>query len=139
MKRIRYLTTLLVLLLAGSTGLWAQDDTFNPANPPEPGQPPMKLEVTVTPGDAGSVSGTGRYAEGTQVSLYAYVNTGFRFINWTNAEGEEFVSVIAGSTALKPLDAIGDTLTLYQLTCEPLDAISRITVDEADLPDYEHY
>lgn len=56
-----------------------------------------------------------------------------------NAEGEEFVSVIAGSTALKPLDAIGDTLTLYQLTCEPLDAISRITVDEADLPDYEHY
>lgn len=67
---------------------WGQDD-FNPSDPPEPGQPPMKLEVTVTPSDAGSVSGTGRYAEGTQVSLYAYVNTGFRFVNWTNANGDE--------------------------------------------------
>lgn len=55
-----------------------------------------------------------------------------------NAEGEMFVSVIAGSTALKPLDAMGDTLTLYQLTCEPLDQIERITPDEADLPDYVH-
>ena len=55
-----------------------------------------------------------------------------------NAEGEEFVCVIAGSTALKPLDAMGDTLTLYQLTCEPLDAISRITLNEDDLPDYVH-
>ena len=55
-----------------------------------------------------------------------------------NAEGEMFVSVIAGSTALKPLDAMGDTLTLYQLTCEPLDRIERITLDEADLPDYVH-
>ena len=55
-----------------------------------------------------------------------------------NADGEMFVSVIAGSTALKPLDAMGDTLTLYQLTCEPLDSIERITLDEADLPDYVH-
>ena len=55
-----------------------------------------------------------------------------------NADGEMFVSVIAGSTALKPLDAMGDTLTLYQLTCEPLDRIERITLDEADLPDYVH-
>ena len=55
-----------------------------------------------------------------------------------NAEGEEFVCVIAGSTALKPLDAMGDTLTLYQLTCEPLDEIERITLNEEDLPDYVH-
>ena len=55
-----------------------------------------------------------------------------------NADGEMFVSVIAGSTALKPLDAMGDTLTLYQLTCEPLDSIGRITLNEEDLPDYAH-
>ena len=55
-----------------------------------------------------------------------------------NSEGEMFVSVIAGSTALQPLDAMGDTLTLYQLTCEPLDEIERITLDEEDLPDYVH-
>lgn len=86
MKRIRYLS--LLMLLLGSISLWGQDD-FNPADPPEPGQPPMKLEVTVTPGDAGSVSGTGRYAEGTKVTLRAYTNTGFRFISWTNSQNEE--------------------------------------------------
>lgn len=86
MKRIRYLS--LLMLLLGSISLWGQDD-FNPSSPPEPGQPPMKLEVTVTPSGAGSVSGTGRYAAGTQVSLSAYVNSGFRFVNWTNSAGEE--------------------------------------------------
>lgn len=86
MKRIRYLS--LLMLLLGSVSLWGQDD-FNPSSPPEPGQPPMKLEVTVAPSGAGSVSGTGRYAAGTQVSLHAYVNTGFRFVNWTNSNGEE--------------------------------------------------
>ena len=77
-----------MLLLVGSTGSWAQDDTFNPADPPEPGQPPMKLEVMVSPAEAGSVSGVGRYAEGTHVNLTAYVNTGFRFVSWTNAAGD---------------------------------------------------
>ena len=86
MKRIRYLS--LLMLLLGSISAWGQDD-FNPSSPPEPGQPPMKLEVTVMPGDAGSVSGTGRYVEGTQVSLRAYTNTGFRFVCWTNSSGEE--------------------------------------------------
>ena len=55
-----------------------------------------------------------------------------------NADGEMFVTVIAGSTMLEPLDAIGDTLTLYQLTCSAPGEIERMTVDEADLPDYEH-
>lgn len=86
MKRIRYLS--LFMLLLCSMNSWGQDD-FNPTSPPEPGQPPMKLEVTVTPSEAGSVSGTGRYAEGTYVNLRAYVNTGFRFVNWTNANGDE--------------------------------------------------
>lgn len=88
MKRIRYLTTLLVLLLVGSTGLWAQDDTFNPADPPEPEQPAMRLDLRVTPSEAGSASGGGRYAPGKKVGLNAYANTGFRFVKWTNVNGE---------------------------------------------------
>ena len=88
MKRIRYLTTLLVLLLGGSTGLWAQDDTFNPADPPEPEQPAMRLDLHVTPSEAGSASGSGRYAPGKKVILNAYANSGFRFVKWTNANGE---------------------------------------------------
>lgn len=87
MKRIRYLT--LLMLLLGSISSWGQVGSgFNPGNPPEPGQPPMKLQVKVNPAEAGSVSGTGRYVEGTSVDLRAYVNTGFRFVNWTNSAGD---------------------------------------------------
>lgn len=87
MKRIRYLT-LLMLLVVSSTSLWAQDDTFNPTDPPEPEQPAMRLDLSVTPSEAGSASGGGRYAPGKKVSLNAYANTGFRFVRWTNASGE---------------------------------------------------
>lgn len=89
MKRFRYLSLLMLFLC--SMSLWGQDE-FNPSSPPEPGQPPMKLEVTVTPNGAGSVSGSGLYAEGRHVSLKAYTNTGFRFVNWTNSNGEELSS-----------------------------------------------
>lgn len=78
---------LLMLLLWGSLGSWSQDG-FDPVDPPEPGLPPMRLEVTVNPGEAGSVSGAGSYVEGTKVNLQAYVNTGFNFVNWTNNAGE---------------------------------------------------
>ena len=87
MKRIRYLT-LLMLLFVGSTSLWAQDDTFNPADPPEPEQPAMRLDLRVTPAEAGSASGGGRYSPGKKVNLYAYANTGFRFVKWTDSNGE---------------------------------------------------
>ncbi len=87
-KRIRYLTIVL-MLLCGSISSWGQAGSgFDPSAPPEPGQPPMKLQVVVSPADAGSVSGSGRYAEGTAVNLRAYVNTGFRFVSWTNSEGD---------------------------------------------------
>lgn len=56
-----------------------------------------------------------------------------------DADGQIYICIIAGSTMREPLDAVGDTLTLYQLTAMPLDQIARITVDEADLPDYFHY
>ena len=85
MKRIRYLS--LLMLLLGSISLWGQDG-FNPSDPPEPGQPPMRLDIGVVPAEAGSVSGAGRYAAGTKVGLHAYINTGFRFVNWTNSEGD---------------------------------------------------
>lgn len=96
-KRIRYLTMALVLLITGgSTNGWAQEGSaFNPTSPDEPGQPPMKLEVTVSPAEAGSVSGQGRYAEGTRVTLTAYVNTGFRFVGWVDKSG----NVLSTSTS----------------------------------------
>lgn len=81
--------TILLLMLVGTSSMLAQVGSgFDPSDPPEPDQPPMKLQVTVVPAEAGSVSGSGRYAEGTAVNLYAYVNSGFRFVSWTNAAGD---------------------------------------------------
>ena len=81
-KRIRYLT-LLLMLLAGSIGTWAQDDTFNPASPSEPGPPTIYSRIVLLKniGDAGSVSGEGRYVVGNTVNVYAYVNSSYTFRN----------------------------------------------------------
>lgn len=56
-----------------------------------------------------------------------------------SADGQMYLCVIAGSTTREPLDAMMDTLTLYQLTCKPLEGLQRITVSEENLPDYVHY
>ena len=46
--------------------------------------------------------------------------------------------MVAGSTTFEPLDAVGDTLTLYKMTCLPPESVQRVTLDAADLPLYEH-
>lgn len=56
-----------------------------------------------------------------------------------SASGKTYVCVVAGSTTFQPLDAVGDVLTLYELTGLPLSQVERIVPDEADLPLYEHY
>ena len=86
-KRIRYFT-LLLMLLAGSVGSWAQDD-FNPASPSEPGPPTIYSRIVLLRNidDAGSVSGGGRYAVGSTVTVYAYVNSSYTFRNWTDTKG----------------------------------------------------
>lgn len=59
---------------------------------------------------------------------------------WAESDsGKTYICVVAGSTTFEPLDAVGDVLTLYQLTSIPLENIQRITEDEANLPLYEHY
>lgn len=50
MKRIRYLT--LLLLLSCSMGNWAQSD-FNPNSPSEPGEPPTTLTLVASPSEGG--------------------------------------------------------------------------------------
>ena len=85
MKRIRYLS--LLVLLWGSIGTKGQSD-FNPASPSEPGEPPTKLILVASPSEGGSVYGGGKYAPGTKVSLRASNQTGFVFTKWTNANGD---------------------------------------------------
>lgn len=89
MKKIRFLATA-VMCLAGCITAFAQDD-FNPASPSEPGPPTVYSQVVLLRniGDGGSVSGAGRYVVGSSVKVYAYVNTGYTFLYWTDAKGNE--------------------------------------------------
>ena len=52
-----------------------------------------------------------------------------------DAQGSRWICVVCGSTAQHSMDAVSDTLTLYQLTDKPLDAISRYVLDEEDILD----
>ena len=91
MKRIRYLSVLLVLLC--STAAWAQDEDFNPVSPAEPGQAPDKLVLVAEPADgASSLAGGGKYLPGTSVQLGASPKSGWKFVNWTNEQGETVTS-----------------------------------------------
>lgn len=84
MKRIRYLSLLAMLITCFIA--WG-DDTFNPSNPAEPGTPPRKLTVKVTPSDGGSAYGAGLYVPGTSVGMRVSANTGFVFEKWTDSKG----------------------------------------------------
>ncbi len=110
MRRIRYLT-LLMLLLNGSIGLWAQDD-FNPVSPAEPGPPgvvPM-LTLVANPVDGGTVTGAGWYNAGSKVTLRAYNKTNYVFSCWKNERGE----VVSSNSQFKYTKQDGaETLTAY--------------------------
>lgn len=105
MKRIRYLSCLIVLLSVCPT-LWAQSD-FNPVNPSEPGQPPVRLVLLSSPADGGSTNGSGKYVPGTEVSIRAYNNTGWAFSGWTDTEGNV---VSATSSFTHTMGEVADTL-----------------------------
>lgn len=77
----------------------AQADDFDPASPAEPGAPTIYSRIVLLRNidDAGSVSGAGKYAVGSTVSLYAYVNYGYTFENWTDTKG----AIVGMSSTLK--------------------------------------
>lgn len=71
-------------LLVGKEG-YAQ---FNPSNPPEPGVT-YKVSVNAIPANGGSVSGSGKYSPGSNVTIQAWAQTGYVFERWENGQGEE--------------------------------------------------
>lgn len=62
---------------------------FNPTAPDEPQDPALILyyQLTLKCEEGGSVSGGGRYLEGSAVNLRAYTNTGFDFDGWYDIDG----------------------------------------------------
>ncbi len=101
MKKIRYLS-LLTVLLTSVLNVWGQDD-FNPVSPSEPGTAPTKLIVAAEPAEGGTVSGGGKYTPEGSVTVRAYANSNFRFVRWTDDEGNE-VSVTSSYTFVKGYD-----------------------------------
>lgn len=56
---------------------------FNPSVPSEPNEPRLKHYATAICSDGGTYSGqTGRFMEGTVLSLHAYANSGYDFAGW---------------------------------------------------------
>lgn len=76
------------MCLIGCITVQAQGD-FDPASPSEPGPPTVYSRIVLLKniGDAGSVSGEGRYVVGNTVTVYAYVNYSYTFRNWTDTKG----------------------------------------------------
>lgn len=93
MKRIRYLSLLLMLLSSLTT--WAQEEDFNPASPAEPGQIFQYYNLTLVADPveaASSLTGGGKYKAGTSVTLKTSTATGWKFVNWTDKDGNVVTS-----------------------------------------------
>lgn len=73
---------------------------FSPGAPSEPGDPVLSRYVTATCAEGGYCSGnTGRYLEGTKLSLSAYANSGYTFDGWY-LNGELYTKVTSFSYAV---------------------------------------
>jgi len=62
------------------------NDFFNPADPQNPGS--YRVTLTAEPEEMGTVTGTGLYAQGTEVEISATPNTGYHFVNWSDENTE---------------------------------------------------
>ena len=77
--RLRLFTILLALLVLLPA---AAQDGYDPANPPEP-YVSYQLTVSCQPAEAATVSGGGKYRQGTSVTIKASAKTNYTFQYWT--------------------------------------------------------
>lgn len=81
-KRIRRLTALLLVLVAGSVGVQAQVNPDDWPNPPEPALN-YKVTVGVTPAGAGYPSGAAKLPKGGTTTITTSDVADFKFRYWT--------------------------------------------------------
>lgn len=102
---------------------------FTPSSPSEPAEPSTTLyyRLTVEPDQGCSVSGGGRYLAGKNISVSASLESGYEFVNWTNAKGE----VVSTSRSISyTKQAENETLTAHcrfnpSVPTEPGDPILK--------------
>lgn len=81
MWKVLRTATLLLLLLGGAAGAWAQDD-FSPDNPAEP-HALFRVTLTCTPEGVANLEGEGRYAVGSTAYIHTWTdNENYRFVCW---------------------------------------------------------
>lgn len=101
---------------------------YDPTNPEEPSTPVFPIEsqidFVVNPAGGGRISqSSGKFEAGTNQSFYAYANTGFRFLNWTQ-DGE----IISTSSRLDYAVPIGDRTLVANFEYDPTNP------EEPDVP-----
>lgn len=124
MRRIRYLT--LAVWLIGCISVFAQAGSgFDPSNPAEPNAPqiPSLMTVVAEPSGGGNPSPTGKYYAGATVNLRANPATGFRFVKWTNQDGEQLSDQPSFNITKKAEDEVITAHYVYEPTppTEPND------------------
>lgn len=110
-------------MLAQSSG-----DGYNPGNPSDPGNPSnlMKYNVQVltdTPG-AGTVSGAGKYKYGTNATIKATTNTGYKFLYWTKDESSSSYKTATSFTHTVDADV---TFTAVYEALKRISAVSSFS------------
>lgn len=133
---------LLLPLILGSGAANAQGD-FNPVSPPEP-QARYKLTVNVSPAGVGYASGSGKYSQGTRVSLntstadsdYTFkhwerngqVLSTYRYFTYTTTDSDETVTAVYEFVEFNPASPAEPEMAYKQyklnLACDPPEACS---------------
>lgn len=99
---------------------------FDPSSPSEPEQYIVQYhQLTLASEKGGSVSGGGKYKDGTKVYLNAWCADGYMFVSWTNSSGD---IVSLNSSFYYTTTATDETLTAHFMfnpssPTEPLDPI----------------
>ena len=79
---------------AKAMGISLEDDTPEQ----QPGSQTVVVSVVASPTQGGSVSGGGSVAKGTQLTLRATANSGYRFVRWNDGDTNATRTVTASAT-----------------------------------------
>lgn len=102
MRLLKIMLSLMALL----TWSAAAGADYNPTNPPEPGVNFM-LSTKCIPAEAGyGYTSSGIHAFGSSVWMNVYSNTGFRFVDWEDAEGNVVSTERSFNYTMPPQDVM---------------------------------
>ena len=95
----------------------------------------VTISATAYPVNAGKVTGTGTYAVGTQVMLYASANAGYRFDHWDDGSSERLINpryvLAAANTSYGAVFVAQATQSFRVYIVSEYGSVSGVTSGEA--------